>query len=72
MYAEINVRSSFWRARISRLIETGEIVDEVERHKLQQLLTTKRFNGYGLSRSPISHNSDDLPDYAIRKVVELC
>jgi len=38
----------FYRARISRLIETGEIVDEAERYKLQQPLTTKGFNPYGL------------------------
>jgi len=57
----------FWRARISRLIETGEIADEAERYKLQQLLTTKRFNPYGLRRSSIFHDSDYLPDYALKK-----
>ena len=55
--------------RISRLIETGSITDDAEREKLKILLYTKRFNPYCLRHSSISHDSDYLPDYALKKKV---
>ena len=36
---------------------------------LRALLTTKRFNPYCLRHSSISHDSDFLPEYALRKKV---
>ena len=57
------------KSRISRLIDTGSINDDVEREKLQALLITKRFNPYCLRHSSISHDSDFLPDYALKKKV---
>jgi integrase/recombinase XerD len=57
------------RLRISRLIETGSITDDAERERLRVLLNTKRFNPYCLRHSSISHDSDYLPDYALKKKV---
>jgi integrase/recombinase XerD len=55
--------------RIRRLIETDSIADNVERERLQELIDTKRFNPYCLRHSSISHDSDYLPDYALKKKV---
>ena len=57
------------RLRITRMIETGEIMDEAEVERLRVLLTTKKFNPYCLRHSSISHDSDFLPDYALKKKV---
>jgi integrase/recombinase XerD len=57
------------RLRIARLIETGSMTDEVERARLLVILNTKRFNPYCLRHSSISHDSDYLPDYALKKKV---
>lgn len=57
------------RLRIRRLIETGSITDDSEREKLKILLNTKRFNPYCLRHSSILHDSDYLPDYALKKKV---
>lgn len=57
------------KSRIRRLIETGEVADEAERNKLRLLLATKKFNPYCLRHSSISHDSDFLPDYALKKKV---
>jgi integrase/recombinase XerD len=57
------------RLRISRLIETGSITDKSERGRLQVLLNSKRFNPYCLRHSSISHDSDYLPEYALKKKV---
>ena len=56
-------------ARISRLIETGAVTDDNEREKLRVLLCTKKFNPYCFRHSSISHDSDFLPDYALKKKV---
>lgn len=57
------------RLRIRRLVETGSMTNDAEREKLKVLLNTKRFNPYCLRHSSISHDSDYLPDYALRKKV---
>jgi len=57
------------RSRIYRLIETNVISDDTEKQMLRALLTTKRFNPYCLRHSSISHDSDFLPEYALRKKV---
>ena len=57
------------RSRIHRLIETNVISDDTEKQMLRALLTTKRFNPYCLRHSSISHDSDFLPEYALRKKV---
>lgn len=57
------------RMRISRLIETGTITNEGEKEKLRVLLSTKKFNPYCFRHSSISHDSDFLPDYALKKKV---
>ncbi|MPZ06032.1 MAG: hypothetical protein GEU26_06375 [Nitrososphaeraceae archaeon] len=57
------------RLRISRLIETGSLTDEIEKERLLVLINTKRFNPYCLRHSSISHDSDYLPDYALKKKV---
>jgi integrase/recombinase XerD len=58
------------RLRISRLIETGSIADNPERERLQVFLNTKRFNPYCLRHSSISHDSDYLPENALKKKVQ--
>ncbi len=55
--------------RILRLIETGEIKDEVENEKLLYIVTNKRFNPYCIRHSSISYDSDYLPEYALKKKV---
>ena len=57
------------RLRVKRLIEVGSITDDVERERLQLLISTKRFNPYCLRHSSISHDSDYLPDCALKKKV---
>ena len=57
------------KSRIGRLIESGEITNETEKEKLRAMLITKRFNPYCLRHSSITHDSDFLPDYALRKKV---
>jgi hypothetical protein len=57
------------RARIIRLLEKGEIVGEAEREKMQFLLRTKKWNPYCIRHSAISHDSDYLPEFALRKRV---
>src|SRR5262245_48940664 len=57
------------KSRITRMIETGEIIDKAEEKRLQVLLTTKKFNPYCLRHSSISYDSDFLPDYALKKKV---
>jgi hypothetical protein len=57
------------RTRITRMVETETITDEGEKEKLRALLTTKKFNPYCFRHSSISHDSDFLPDYALKKKV---
>jgi hypothetical protein len=57
------------KSRITRMIEIGEITDKAEEKRLRVLLTTKKFNPYCLRHSSITHDSDFLPDYALRKKV---
>ncbi len=54
------------KSRITRMIKSWEITDETERERLRVLLTTKKFNPYCLRHSSISHESDFLPDYALK------
>ena len=55
--------------RIIRLLETGSIMDEDERRKLEYLLKTKKWNPYCIRHSSISYDSDYLPEYALKKKV---
>jgi integrase/recombinase XerD len=55
--------------RIIRLLETGSIMDEDERRKLEYLLKTKEWNPYCIRHSSISYDSDYLPEYALKKKV---
>ena len=57
------------KSRIGRLVDTGAITDESEREKLRVFLSTKKFNPYCFRHSSISHDSDFLPDYALKKKV---
>ena len=57
------------KSRITRLLDSGEITDETEKEILRGIITTKRFNPYCLRHSSISHDSDFLPDYALKKKV---
>lgn len=57
------------RSRIIRLIETNSIIDNDEKEILQPLVTTRKFNPYCLRHSSISHDSDYLPEFALRKKV---
>jgi hypothetical protein len=55
--------------RIVRLVESGEITDNEEREKLEFLLKTKRWTPYCIRHSAITHDSDYLPEFALRKKV---
>ena len=57
------------KVRIARLLESGELTDDIEKESLRVLLATKKFNPYCLRHSSISHDSDFLPDYALKKKV---
>lgn len=57
------------QVRIRHLIDTGSINDESEIKRLRLILNSKRFNPYCLRHSSISHDSDYLPDYALKKKV---
>jgi integrase/recombinase XerD len=55
--------------RIVRLLESNSIDDTKEREKLEYLIKTKRWNPYCIRHSSITHDSDYLPDYALKKKV---
>jgi integrase/recombinase XerD len=57
------------RLRINRLIEANSIIDNSEEEILKVLNTTKKFNPDCLRHSSISHDSDYLPEFALRKKV---
>ncbi len=57
------------RKRITRLLENGTITDETERHRLEFLLKTKKWNPYCITHSAITSDSDYLPEYALKKKV---
>ncbi len=61
---------SLWRVmnqlqqRITRMLESGAIIDAKEKQKLEYLLRTKRWNPYCLRHSAITSDSELYPDYA--------
>jgi hypothetical protein len=57
------------KKRIIRLLETNEIVNIEERNKLELLIKSKKFNPYCIRHSSICHDSDYLPEYALKKKV---
>ncbi|WP_458720406.1 hypothetical protein [Candidatus Nitrosocosmicus sp. R] len=57
------------KKRIIRLLETNEIADMMERNKIALLINSKRFNPYCIRHSSICHDSDYLPEYALKKKV---
>lgn len=57
------------RQRIIRLLESYQITQIEERENLHALLNTKRWNPYCIRHSSITHDSDYLPDYAVKKKV---
>jgi integrase len=57
------------KRRIIRLLEDGEKIDDNERHELEYLLKTKKWNPYCIRHSAITADSDYLPEYALKKKV---
>jgi integrase/recombinase XerD len=61
------------RKRIVRLLEDNDegsiIRDKEEKEKLEYLVKTKRWNPYCIRHSPITYDSDYLPEYALKKKV---
>jgi hypothetical protein len=57
------------KKRIIRLLNTNGIADMEERNKLELLINRKRFNPYCIRHSSICHDSDYLPEYALKKKV---
>jgi hypothetical protein len=49
------------------MFENGSITDKEERHKLEYLLNTKRWNPYRIRHSSIISDCDYLPEYALKK-----
>ncbi len=56
------------QSRIKRLVESGSLSVH-QRQKLEFLLRTKKWNPYCFRHSSISHDSDILPEYALKKKV---
>lgn len=57
------------RIRIKRLLENSKITDIKEREKLEYLINTKKWNPYCIRHSSITHDSDYLREYALKKKV---
>lgn len=57
------------RSRILRLLDSGSIINKMEREKLQYLVKNKRWNPYCIRHSAITADSDFLPEYALKKKV---
>ncbi len=57
------------KRRIIRLLESNGIANMDERNKLVLLINSKRFNPYCIRHSSICHDSDYLPEYALKKKV---
>jgi integrase/recombinase XerD len=57
------------KKRIKRLLDNNEITDTIEQEKLKFLINTKKWNPYGIRHSSITHDSDYLPEYALKKKV---
>ena len=57
------------KIRIKRLLDNNEITDTKEQEKLQYLINTKKWNPYCIRHSSITHDSDYLPEYALKKKV---
>jgi len=57
------------RKRIIHLLQNGTISDQIERQRLDFLLTTKKWNPYCIRHSAITSDSDYLPEYALKKKV---
>jgi integrase/recombinase XerD len=57
------------KKRIMRLLENNEITDTIEQEKLKFLINTKKWNPYCIRHSSITHDSDYLPEYALKKKV---
>jgi integrase/recombinase XerD len=57
------------RYRIIRILESGSIIDNEERQKLEYFLKTKKWNPYCIRHSAITSDSDFLPEYALKKKV---
>jgi hypothetical protein len=57
------------KKRIQRLIDLNTISDLKELEHIRYLLDTKKWNPYCIRHSSISHDSDYLPEYALKKKV---
>jgi integrase/recombinase XerD len=57
------------KSRILRLLSNGSIADETERTILEHLIKTKKWNPYCIRHSAITHDSDFLREYALKKKV---
>jgi len=55
--------------RVIRLLESGQIVDDKEKQRLNDLLKSKKWNPYCIRHSAITADSDYLPEYALKKKV---
>jgi len=57
------------RNRIINLLQSGSILNEEEKQKLEFLIKTKKWNPYCIRHSAITSDSDFLPEYALKKKV---
>jgi integrase/recombinase XerD len=55
------------KLRIKRLVESGSITDGQRKQKLEHLLRTKKWNPYCFRHSAITKDSDQLPEYVVKK-----
>jgi integrase/recombinase XerD len=66
---QINEMMKQLKKRIIRMLEVDKITDVKEKEILHHLLNVKKFNPYCIRHSSISHDSDYLPEYALKKKV---
>lgn len=55
------------KKRIVRMLKSGEIADPKEQERLEFLLATKRWNPYCFRHSGLTHDSEYLPEFALRR-----
>jgi len=55
------------RDKITKMLQNGSIKDQQEASKLKHFVEEKKWNPYCLRHSAITHDSDYLPEYAVKK-----
>jgi integrase/recombinase XerD len=57
------------RKRIIKLLKEVSITNKEEKERLEELIKTKKWNPYCIRHSAITADSDNLPEYTLKKKV---